>query len=308
MVAAAVAADRVLIVGHSQSFEAPMRAMRALVESGRIGALRAVTCLYFTDWMYRPRHPDELEESRGGGVPLRQGAHHADIVRFLGGGLLRSVRGSVGRWDPSRKAAGAYTAFLEFEDGTPATAVYSGYDHFPSTELTWGIGESGRPAGSGYAVARARVAGLSAVEELQLKRGVGGSSPQDELLRAGDAPAFFGLVLASCEGADLRVGPHGLIVYGDRERVEVPLRDIPAGRSYLIDEVHHAVRGERPPSHNGRWGMANLEVCAALERSSAERREILLEHQVALPAQPELPGVIAALAHEEPVASPPMGY
>jgi phthalate 4,5-cis-dihydrodiol dehydrogenase len=294
MVAAAAEAGRVLVVGHSQSFEAPVRAMRALIESGRVGALRAVNCWYFTDWMYRPRHPDELDETRGGGVPLRQGAHHADIVRFLGGGLLRSVRGSVGRWDPGRPAAGAYTAFLEFEDGTPATMVYSGYDHFPSSELTFGIGESGRPVGPGYALARAQLTGLTAGEELEHKRGSAGPSRQDELLSSGDAQPFFGLVVVSCEGADMRVGPQGLIVYGDSRRVEIPLRGMPSGRGRLVEEVLDAVRGRGPATHDGPWGLANLEVCAALGRSAAARQEIVLEHQVALRAQPSLAGVIDA--------------
>jgi phthalate 4,5-cis-dihydrodiol dehydrogenase len=305
MAAAATAAGRVLVVGHSQSFEAPVRAMRAVIESGQVGALRAVNCWYFTDWMYRPRHPDELDEERGGGVPLRQGAHHADIVRFLGGGLLRSVRGSVGRWDPGRVAAGAYTAFLEFEDGTPATTVYSGYDHFPSSELTFGIGESGRPVGPGYAVARARLAGLMPAEELALKRGLDGPSRQDQLLAGGDAQPFFGLVVASCEGADLRVGPDGLIVYGDRARVEVPLRDLPTGRAHLVEEVLDAVRGTRPATHDGAWGVANLEVCTALSRSSVARQELLLKHQVRLPAQPPLPAVVDALEAAGGCSHPP---
>jgi phthalate 4,5-cis-dihydrodiol dehydrogenase len=300
MVAAAEEAGRVLVVGHSQSFEAPVRAMRTVIESGRVGALRAVNCWYFTDWMYRPRHPDELDETRGGGVPLRQGAHHADIVRFLGGGLLRSVRGSVGRWDAGRPGPGAYTAFFEFEDGTPATAVYSGYDHFPSSELTFGIGEAGRPVGPGYAVARGRLAGLSPAEELGHKRGLDGPSRQDELLLSGDLQPFFGLVVVSCEGADLRVGPRGLIVYEDDRRVEIPLSGIPAGRNRLIDEVLEAVRGIRPASHDGAWGLANLEVCTALTRSSTARAEIMLEHQVPLPPQHPLPGLVDALGEAVP--------
>jgi phthalate 4,5-cis-dihydrodiol dehydrogenase len=144
-------------------------------------------------------------------------------------------------------------------------------------------------------VARARLAGLSQGEELRLKRGLAGPSRQDELLAGGDAQPFFGLVVASCEGADLRVGPDGLIVYGDRSRVELPLQGLPAGRARLVEEVLDAVRGTRPATHDGAWGAANLEVCTALGRSSAARQELLLEHQVRLPAQPPLPAVVGAL-------------
>ena len=47
---------------------------------------------------------------------------------------------SVGRWMPERPCPGNFTAYLEFEDGTPATIVYNGYGYFDTSELTWGIG------------------------------------------------------------------------------------------------------------------------------------------------------------------------
>jgi phthalate 4,5-cis-dihydrodiol dehydrogenase len=297
MVAEAERLGRVLLVGHSQSFEAPVRAMQAVVASGVLGQLRAVNCWYYTDWMYRPRHRDELDAAKGGGVPMRQGAHHVDIIRFLGGGLLRSVRGRVGTWDPSRKAPGAYTAYLEFEDGTPVSAFYSGYDHFPSTELTFGIGESGQQLGSDYAVARSRLARVDSAEgELALKRGAGGVSRQSEMLRSGDRQPFFGLVILSCEHGDLRVSPEGLIVYGDTSRVEVSLAGLPVGRQVLLDELVAAVRGTGGVTHDGRWGVANVEVCEALVRSSDLRQEVVLSKQVVLPAQPALAEVVRQAA------------
>jgi phthalate 4,5-cis-dihydrodiol dehydrogenase len=283
MVAAADDTGRVLVVGHSQSFEAPVRAMRRIVASGELGPLRAVNAWYYTDWMFRPRTPDELDPGRGGGVPLRQGAHHADIVRYLGGGLLRSVRGRVGRWDPGRPGEGAYSAFLEFTDGTPATIVYSGYDHFPSTELTFGIGESGR-ALSGYAVARRELATATGSAEGEVKRGSSGR--QRHLLRAGTHQPFFGLVVLSCERGDVRVSPDGLAVYGDEEVSEIPLAGEPAGREAMLTELATAVRTGCPAAHDGRWGLANLEVCLALVESSRTRSEVLLTRQVPLQAAP----------------------
>jgi phthalate 4,5-cis-dihydrodiol dehydrogenase len=287
----------VLLVGHSQSFEAPVRAMRAIVESRVLGPVRAINCWYYTDWMYRPRHPDELDAAKGGGVPLRQGAHHVDIVRFLGGGVLRSVRGRVACWDEARRTEGSYSAYLEFEDGTPVTVFYSGYDHFPSTELTFGIGESGQALGSAYAVARERLRAVDGADaELAMKRGAGGASRQAEMLRGGDKQPFFGLVVVSCEGGDLRVSPDGLIVYGDVSRIEIPLGGMPVGREAMLTELAGAVRGSRAATHDGRWGVANLEVCQALVESSALGSEVRLERQVALPGQPDLPDVVELAA------------
>jgi phthalate 4,5-cis-dihydrodiol dehydrogenase len=282
MVAAADQAGRVLVVGHSQSFEAPVRAMRRIVASGELGPLRAVNAWYYTDWMFRPRAADELDPAKGGGVPLRQGAHHVDIVRYLGGGLLRSVRGRVGQWDPGRPGDGAYTAYLEFVDGTPASIVYSGYDHFPSTELTFGIGEAGQQM-NGYAVARRRLIASAGTAEEEVKRGAAAApGRQRELLRGGRAQPFFGLVVLSCERGDVRISPDGLRVYGDDRVEEVPLTGEPVGRTAMLTELADAVLRDAPVVHSGRWGLANLEVCLALVESSRSRSEVRLHRQVAL--------------------------
>lgn len=282
MVAAAEEVGRVLLVGHSQSFEAPVRAMRRLVADGELGALCAVNAWYFTDWMYRPRAAAELDPAQGGGVPLRQGAHHVDVVRYLGGGLLRSVRGRVGAWRADRPGDGAYTAYLEFQDGTPATVVYSGYDHFPSTELTFGIGEAGREL-SGYAVARRRLCEAAGRAEEDVKRGAGvHPGRQREMLRGGEHQPFFGLVVLSCERGDVRVSPEGLRVYRDDRIEEISLRGEPVGRAAMLSELADAVAAGSTVAHDGRWGLANLEVCVALGDSSRNRTEVTLRHQVQL--------------------------
>ena len=85
----------------------------------------------------------------------------------------------TGHGDPQRPTEDAHVAYLEFEDGTPASAVYSGADHFHTTELAFGIGEQGRPVDpAAYGRARQtlqKVGGRDA--ELGLKRAVryGGS-------------------------------------------------------------------------------------------------------------------------------------
>ena len=39
---------------------------------------------------------------------------------------------------------------------------------------------------------------------------------------------------------------------------------------------YEAVVNGRAPQHDGRWGLATMEVCMALLRSSRERQEIVL--------------------------------
>src|SRR5438067_9519584 len=134
MVAAAHAAGKQLVVGHSHSFDAPVRRTRELIASGKYGALRMITALNFTDFLYRPRRPEELDTSRGGGAVYNQAAHHVDIVRLLGGGRLKSVRAQTGAWDAARPTEGAYSALLTFENGAFASITYSGYAHLDSDE------------------------------------------------------------------------------------------------------------------------------------------------------------------------------
>ena len=141
MIGAARQASVHLIVGHSHSFNRPVQRVQEIVASGAVGAVRMITALNFTDFLYRPRRPKELVTERGGGVLFSQGAHQIDIVRLVGGGRVRSVTASTGAWDASRPTEGAYSALLSFENGAFASATYSGYGHFDSDELCGWIGE-----------------------------------------------------------------------------------------------------------------------------------------------------------------------
>jgi phthalate 4,5-cis-dihydrodiol dehydrogenase len=48
----------------------------------------------------------------------------------------------------------------------------------------------------------------------------------------------------------------------------------------VVAEFHDAVTGRARALHDGRWGLANLEVCVAAIESSRSGREMLLCHQV----------------------------
>ena len=117
--------------------------------SGAFGDVRMINALNYTDYMYRPRRPEELDTAQGGGVVFSQGAHQIDIVRLLGGGKVHSVRAATGAWDPSRPTEGAYAAFLTFDNGAFATVTYSGFAHFDSDEFCDWTGEMGLPKDRG---------------------------------------------------------------------------------------------------------------------------------------------------------------
>jgi phthalate 4,5-cis-dihydrodiol dehydrogenase len=245
-----------------------------------------INALNYTDFLYRPRRPEELRTESGGGVIFNQAPHHVDIVRLLGGGLVRSVNAVTGNWDTARPTEGAYSAIVKFTSGAYATITYSGYAHFDSDEFLDWIAESGLPKKPGaYGAAREFISqSQSTGQELALKntRLYGGSvgAPKSPASGQERAHQHFGLIVASCECADLRPTAHGVKIYGDvEERFEaLPPPMVP--RAEVIDELCDAIFNDRPTLHRGEWGMATMEVCLAMLQSSREGREMFLKYQV----------------------------
>ena len=134
-----------MIVGHSHSFDRPILRTREIVRSGAVGAVKMISAQNYTDYLYRPRRPEELATESGGGAIFSQAAHQVDIVRLLGGGHVASVRALTGAWDAARPTEGAYAALLSFEGGAFASLTYSGYAHFDSDEFCGNLGEMGAP-------------------------------------------------------------------------------------------------------------------------------------------------------------------
>jgi phthalate 4,5-cis-dihydrodiol dehydrogenase len=290
MIAAAERANVQLVVGHSHSFDAPILRAREIIAGGALGAVRMINAQYYTDFLYRPRRPEELVTARGGGAVFSQAAHQVDIVRLLGGGHVHSVRAQTGAWDPARSTEGAYAALLVFDDGSYASLAYSGYAHFDGDELCGGVGEMGAVKMEGdYGAARRnlrRAADPSEETALKNARNYGGADYAGRALAAPARPSHqhFGLVVVCCEHGDLRPMPDGVMIYGDGERHLEPLPKPRVSRAEVIDELFAAVVSGRTPVHGGRWAMATLEVCLAMLQSAREQRDIALAHQVGLPS------------------------
>lgn len=280
MVTAAEQAEVVLLVGHSHSYDLPIQKMREIIAGGTLGCVRMVNTWCFTDWVYRPRRADEFDTNQGGGVTYRQGSHQFDIIRLLCGGMVRSVRAKTFNWDPQRSVIGAHIAYLDFVDGAAATAVYNGYGNFSSMDLGFNVSEWGfmqllesRPS------LRHSPADLTPEAELlakqrRAKSAIPGSAPYQP---------FFGVTLVSCERGDIRQSPKGLYVYSEQGQIEIELPTDRTPRDLVMAEFHDAITGRARVVHDGRWGLANLEVCAAAISSSESGQDVLLKEQVALP-------------------------
>lgn len=282
MVEAARRRGLALLVGHSHSWDAPVAAARRLIASGEFGPVRAIHALNCTDFLYRPRRPEELDTARGGGVLFNQAPHQVDIVRLLAGGLARGVRAHAGAWDRARPTEGAYAALIDF-GACHASLVYSGYAHFDTDALMGWIGETGhRRDPDAYGGARRALAGMGAAkaDEAALRRargyGVAASPPAPPV-----AHEHFGFVLACCEHGDLRLLPDRIEIHGDAERRVLPLPPPAPPRREVWDAFAAVIRGGAAPTQTGAWGMATLEVCLAMLRSAREGGDVSLHHQVA---------------------------
>jgi len=277
-----------LLVGHSQSLDAGILAMAELVRKGDLGRPLMLHTSFFSDWLYRPRAAEELDPANGDNLVLRQGPVQIDIARLICGGLVRHVRAMTSIADAQRPIEGSYSAYLDFDDGTPAILEYSGYGHFDSSELTWGIGLHALPrVPDDNLRSRRQIASLQPEQEWSLKDatryGGGKGRPLGKPL---ERHQFFGFTLLSCERGDVRQTPNGLVIYGDAERREIAM----PMRLYAeteLDVMYRAWSQDEPLEYlDARWGMATLEVALGILSSARERSEITMSHQTGLAPAP----------------------
>jgi phthalate 4,5-cis-dihydrodiol dehydrogenase len=269
-----------LVVGHSHSFDAPILRLRALIDSGAFGAVRMIAAFNYTDYLRRPRRPEELDTAQGGGAVFNQAAHQVDMVRLVGGGRVASVRAATGAWDAARATEGAYAALLTFADGAFASIAYSGYGHFDSDEFTDWIAEMGQTKAPYAGAARPRFANAQEEAAFKAARNYGGAAYRPP--PAATAHQHFGTLIVSCARADLRALPTGVMIYQDGAARLEALAPPAVPRAEVIDELFGAVVHGEAPLHDGAWAAATLEVLLAMLRSAREGREVALTRQVGL--------------------------
>jgi Predicted dehydrogenases and related proteins len=276
MIAAADRAARVLIVGHTHGFDPALAQMRRIVDSGRLGRLAMIATFNYTDYLYRPRRPEELDTARGGGILFNQLPHQVEMLRTLTSAPPRSVRALTRVLDPARPTEGACMALLEFQDGTAATIIYSGHDGFDTDEWHGWTSEGGFAKAPGHGRARRRLSGLDADAERDLRRNAFGYG---SALSTGfpQAQPHFGVLIATCEHGDLRQAPEGVRIYSAQGEEHIGLPETPwrPGRGDVLEELRAAVIEGVPPVHDGRFGRATMAVCLAIQQSAREQREIV---------------------------------
>ena len=281
-------------VNVKHSFEPRIQKLRELTTSGELGALRMIQNWRYVDWLYQPRTSEELTPGWGNGLLWRQGPHQFDIIRTLGGGMLRSLRAMTGVWDPARKVPGAYSAYFEFDNGVFGTATCCAYEHFDSRALVSGFDPADPFADAGrYGRARRDLnthdAAWENVQAASERYGGGRKTkarPKDAGVKDGaakkpsPAPGWLmsGPLIVSFDRADVRLSPKGLMVDGDDKQWEIEVTG--DGRDHRLASFHDAITRGTPLMADGRWGKATQEMLVAAQQSAEQRQEIRLTQQV----------------------------
>ncbi|WP_035998062.1 Gfo/Idh/MocA family protein [Paraburkholderia caribensis] len=269
-----------VVVGTSRSHDPIVKTMRDVISSGEVGRLAMINAWNYTDYLYRPRRPEELDTSKGGGILFSQLPHQLDVIKTIANATIVSVRAGSGILDPQRPTEGHCAAFVTLSNGVFATVAYSGYDHFDSDELQFWIAESGREKRPNHGSARKLLEGLAPGEEAAFKTerlGYGGPVARSYAATQSERKQpHFGIFIATCERGDLRPCPDGVLIYGD----DGP-RTVPAnvgrgayGQGDTIDELYDAVTGIRPALRDAAFGRNTVLACLAILESSQTAREI----------------------------------
>ena len=264
-----------LIIGPCHSFDAPVLKAAEIIATGRLGNVRMLHALNCTEFLYRPRTPEELDTSQGGGVVFSQAIHQIDVARRLMGRKARSVTAMTGKWDQARPTEGAYSLLIRFEGEAFANLTYSGFAHFDSDIWMNNISELGRKkSASSFGNARRNL--KNAANELHAK-----NSRKFSRLKLDDAPEnheHFGPVIVFCDEGDLQLNADGVTLFGNEaiEKFDCPFA---YSRQSFADAIISTVRHNRPPVQDGSWGKASLEICHAILKSAETASPVDLHFQ-----------------------------
>ena len=271
-----------LIVGPCHSFDAPVLEARRIIDSGEIGRVRMLHAFNCTDFMYRPRRPEELRTTEGGGVIFSQGVHQVDIARLLCGEKAAQVNALTGAWDAERPTEGAYTATIRFEGGAFASLSYSGYGRFDSDVWQDWVGELGQPKNPhDYGRARAALSHVNSLEQEAVLKEKRTYNSSNKGLHKAQFHEHFGPLVVFGEHADLRISPKGVHIYSD-SREDFIATELVVPRDGVITGLWDAIRKNAPPQQSAEWGLASLEICQAILDSAKSFEPVTLKHQIGL--------------------------
>ncbi len=264
-----------LLVGPSHSYDAPVARAAEVISGGSLGQPKMLHMLTATDFMYRPRRPEELTTSEGGGVVFSQAVHQVDVAMRLLGSSPTSVYAKVGEWDPERPSEGAITAILSFANGAFASLTYSGYGHYDSDLEMDNVSELGiEKAPKDHR--ETRLAFEEIADETALKRtraftGIDGLPDPTH-------HEHFGPVTVFCERGDIHLSPDRVSLYraGAIETIDCPFDH---SRKDFAQAIVDLLRGGPMPVQTGAWGFTALATCHAILQSAQTGQPVSINPQ-----------------------------
>lgn len=283
-----------VIVGPSHSFDPAVLEALSLIKSGDFGKVKLVQSSYHTNFMYRPRRPEELDTSRGGGVIYSQGAHQFDVARAFAGGIGETLIGYTGIWDQSRKSETAYTTIISFQGGAVANLTYSGNDFYDSDIEMNNISELGHKKIIDPGASRRILAKLAKNSEADLKKirsyqGLEVMRQCRGVTKPADGNEHFGVWKISLEKADLVVFNNRVEVYHeDGKFVQNVATPKGFSRQIVCDALVDLVTKGISPLQTASWALGTLECCDALLNSSKNGSAVDLTRQIPVNGHPNL--------------------
>ena len=285
---------KTVIVGPSHSFDPAVGEALQLIKTGDFGKVKIVQSAYHTNFMYRPRRPEELDTKRGGGVIFSQGAHQFDIARMLAGGVGTSLVGQAGVWDASRHSETAYTGLIHFAGGAVANLTYSGNDFYDSDIELGSVSELGFPKNIDPGASRRMLSRLAGNDEANLKKirsyqGLEVFRQSRAQTKNAEQNEHFGVWRVSLERADLMVFHDRIEVYHENGKY-IHSAEGPAGatRRTVCDALVAAVNKDRTPLQIAEWAIGTLECCEAMIASSTDQQPVPLTLQTPVDGHPNL--------------------
>jgi phthalate 4,5-cis-dihydrodiol dehydrogenase len=264
--------DTPLLIGPSHSYDESILQTARMIHQGIFGQVRMIQMLNYTDFLYRPRRKEELDSSQGGGVVYSQAAHHLDIARLLGGSFVKTITAQTGNWDPSRSTEGAYSAQLKFENGCFASLTYSGYGLYDSDELCGNFSELGfhkNELMTGKAKKALETSLATGLSEADLKRNNSNLKMNQEI-QSPDTHEHFGMILVSCDSADLKIMPDQLLIYETQGIRKILFAKPTIPRENVFKELLQVWQGHTA-LHDAKWGLSTMELVAGLLESAKQQ-------------------------------------
>ena len=270
-----------LIVGHTHAFDPAVRLMRDIIARGELGKLGLIHSFNYTNYLYRPRRPEELDTAQGGGILFNQVPHQIDTARLLAGGLVRSVRAQHDRARSVAADRGKLRRAAAIRRRRRGVARLQRLRSFRFRRMALRHQRARR--------AEADRAWRRPPRRWRKRRTKRRRAPKPSPMArpSGDLPPHqphFGVTIVTCADGDMRASADGVTIYGRDGMREIadPARRQHAGPPRGAGR--HAHRDPHRPAGSRRpLGQGHVEVALAILQSAREGRDVALEHQVAVP-------------------------